>query len=41
VGGKARVVCPSALAYGDQGRPPQVAGGATVIFDIELLSIVR
>jgi FKBP-type peptidyl-prolyl cis-trans isomerase FkpA len=41
VGGKARVVCPSALAYGDQGRPPQVAGGATVIFEIELLSIVR
>ncbi|HEY6908515.1 MAG TPA: FKBP-type peptidyl-prolyl cis-trans isomerase [Myxococcales bacterium] len=41
VGAKARLACPSALAYGDQGRPPQVAGGAAVIFDIELLSIVR
>ncbi|HET7785471.1 MAG TPA: FKBP-type peptidyl-prolyl cis-trans isomerase [Myxococcales bacterium] len=41
VGGKARLACPSALAYGDQGRPPQVPGGAAVIFDIELLSIVR
>jgi FKBP-type peptidyl-prolyl cis-trans isomerase FkpA len=41
VGGKARLVCPSTLAYGDQGRPPQVAGGAAVVFDIELLSIVR
>lgn len=41
VGGKARVVCPSSLAYGDQGRPPQVPGGGTVVFDIELLSIAR
>jgi FKBP-type peptidyl-prolyl cis-trans isomerase FkpA len=41
VGAKARLVCPSALAYGDQGRPPQVPGGAAVVFDIELLSIVR
>jgi FKBP-type peptidyl-prolyl cis-trans isomerase FkpA len=41
VGAKARLVCPSTLAYGDQGRPPQVPGGAAVVFDIELLSIVR
>jgi len=39
VGGKARLVCPSTLAYGDQGRPPQVPGGGTVVFDIELISI--
>lgn len=39
VGGKARLACPSALAYGDQGRPPQVPGGAAVVFEIELLSI--
>jgi len=39
VGGKGRLVCPSALAYGDQGRPPQVPGGSTVVFDIELISI--
>jgi FKBP-type peptidyl-prolyl cis-trans isomerase FkpA len=38
VGGKSRLVCPSDLAYGDQGRP-SIPGGATLIFDIELLEI--
>ena len=38
VGGKARLVCPSDIAYGDQGRPG-IPGGATLVFDIELLSI--
>ncbi len=37
-GGKAMLVCPSALAYGDQGRP-SIPGGATLIFEIELLEI--
>jgi FKBP-type peptidyl-prolyl cis-trans isomerase FkpA len=41
VGGKARLVCPSSMAYGDQGRPPQVKGGGAVVFDIELLAIAR
>jgi FKBP-type peptidyl-prolyl cis-trans isomerase len=41
VGGKARVICPSATAYGDQGRPPQIAGGATLVFEVELLAIVK
>lgn len=39
VGGKAHLVCPSDIAYGDQGRPPVIPGGATLVFDIELLSI--
>ena len=39
VGGKAKLVCPSALAYGDAGRP-SIPGGATLLFDIELLEIV-
>jgi FKBP-type peptidyl-prolyl cis-trans isomerase FkpA len=38
VGGKATLVCPSDLAYGDQGRPG-IPSGATLTFDIELLSI--
>jgi FKBP-type peptidyl-prolyl cis-trans isomerase FkpA len=38
VGGKARLVCPSDIAYGDQGRPG-IPGGSTLIFEIELLSI--
>jgi FKBP-type peptidyl-prolyl cis-trans isomerase FkpA len=39
VGGKSMLVCPSDLAYGDQGRP-SIPGGATLIFEIELLDIV-
>ncbi len=39
VGGKATLVCPSDLAYGEQGRPG-IPGGAALIFDIELLEIV-
>jgi FKBP-type peptidyl-prolyl cis-trans isomerase FkpA len=38
VGGKSVLVCPSDLAYGDQGRP-SIPGGATLIFEIELLEI--
>ena len=37
-GGKSILVCPSDLAYGDQGRP-SIPGGATLIFEIELLEI--
>jgi FKBP-type peptidyl-prolyl cis-trans isomerase FkpA len=39
VGGKARLVCPSDIAYGDNGHPPVIPGGATLIFEIELLEI--
>jgi FKBP-type peptidyl-prolyl cis-trans isomerase FkpA len=39
VAGKSMLVCPSDLAYGDQGRP-SIPGGATLIFEIELLEIV-
>jgi FKBP-type peptidyl-prolyl cis-trans isomerase FkpA len=40
VGGKSMLVCPSDLAYGDQGSPPKIPGGATLLFEIELLEIV-
>ena len=41
VGGKATLVCPSDIAYGDQGRPPQIKPGATLVFDVELVEIVK
>jgi FKBP-type peptidyl-prolyl cis-trans isomerase FkpA len=38
MGGKSRLVCPSDLAYGDNGRP-SIPGGATLVFEIELLEV--
>ncbi len=40
VGGKARLVCPSDLAYGDRGNS-DIPGGSALVFEIELLDIVK
>ncbi|HVG01844.1 MAG TPA: FKBP-type peptidyl-prolyl cis-trans isomerase [Nitrospira sp.] len=41
VGGKSRLVCPSGIAYGDRGSPPVIKPGATLVFEVELLDIVK
>lgn len=36
-GEKSQIVCPSDLAYGDAGQPPDIPPGATLSFEVELL----
>ena len=40
VGEKAKLVCPSDIAYGDAGTPDgTIPPGATLVFEVELLGI--
>lgn len=41
VGGKSRLVCPSSIAYGDRGAPPDIKPGAVLVFEVELLGIEK
>ncbi len=41
VGGKAKLVCPADIAYGDDGAPPKIPPGAALSFDVELIAIVE
>lgn len=39
VGGVRRLLIPSDLGYGPQGSPPTIPGGATLVFEMELLKV--
>jgi FKBP-type peptidyl-prolyl cis-trans isomerase len=41
VGGRSRVICPPETAYGDTGAPPAVLPGATLVYEIQLVDVVK
>jgi FKBP-type peptidyl-prolyl cis-trans isomerase FkpA len=41
IGGKAKLYCPADIAYGERGQGANIPPGATLVFDVELLEIVK
>jgi FKBP-type peptidyl-prolyl cis-trans isomerase len=41
IGGKRRLLVPAKLGYGEEGFPPVIPGNADLVFDVELLRILK
>lgn len=39
VGGRRKLTIPASIGYGDTGSPPVIPGGATLVFDVELMDV--
>jgi|GEM_PF-255768 len=40
-GGRAHFVCPPSTAYGEKGKPPRIPPNAALVFDVELVGVLR